>query len=89
MRDFYRAETYPTSRKTHQCIACLHEITTGETYVQQEGFLEGRPFRNRYHRECWEDMNENRIFEFMPGDFDPPQRCVEPDAARAAQEVGE
>lgn len=68
--------TSPVARKAHKCIACLHPIAAGEKHVHQTGFFDGRAFRNRFHRECWDTLNEEGEFEFSPGDLDPPERLT-------------
>jgi hypothetical protein len=72
--DFYDTPIYPTARKQHRCIACFTAITAGEKYVQQSGFYEGEAFRSRYHTECWDSLSADGIFEFTPGECEPPER---------------
>lgn len=75
MSDRFFPETRPTARKPHRCIWCYWPIPIGEQYVQQEGFFDGAPQRNRYHNECWSDLlAEGPFCEFTPGCADPPER---------------
>ena len=74
MGSFFDKPTHPRAHKQHQCIACLAEIPSRERYVQQTGFHEGKAFRNRYHNECWDYLNKEGDFEFVPGSVDPPER---------------
>lgn len=80
MSDFHNSPTRPTARKPHRCIACYVGIPLGEQYVQQTGFYDGRAYRNRYHNECWDALSEEAIFEFCPGDCEPPERLLLKDA---------
>jgi hypothetical protein len=72
--NFYDTPTHPTARKQHRCIACCARIPVGEKHVQQTGFHEGSAFRNRYHQECWDELSADLVFEFTPGDCEPPER---------------
>jgi hypothetical protein len=74
MSDFHDTPTYPKARKQHRCAPCSHIIAVGEQYVQQTGFFEGKPYRTKYHQECWDMLSEEGIFEFTPGELDPPER---------------
>ena len=74
MSDLHRDPSTPKARKAHTCIACGFKIPKGETYTQQEGFFEGRAYRNRYHGECWEKLSIDVVFEFVTGDMLPPER---------------
>lgn len=76
MGNYYRPEESFVARKQHKCIACLHAIPLGEKYIQQTGIHEDSHFRNRYHNECWDELNRDDVFEFSPGDVDPPARLV-------------
>ena len=74
MSGLNRTPTHPTARVPHRCIACLHSIPAGEKYTQQEGYYEGRAYRNRYHTECFEALAVSGSFEFSPGEISPPDR---------------
>lgn len=76
MSDFHDTPTHPTARKAHQCIACCAVIRVGEQYTQQTGFYDWRAYRNRYHNECWDALDEGGDFEFTPGVIDPPERLA-------------
>jgi hypothetical protein len=79
MSDFHDAPTTPVARKQHRCIVCYCAIERGEQYIQQTGFYEGSPYRNKYHNECWDALSEEGwIFEFTPGEGDPPKRMLIP-----------
>lgn len=77
MSEFHNDPTYPKARKPHRCSPCGYPIAIGEQYVQQTGFYEGEPYRCRYHQECWDDLSAEGIFEFSPGDGEPPPRLLE------------
>jgi len=74
MGNYYRPPTNQKARKMHKCIACLHSVPIGEEYVQQTGIHNGSSFRNKYHQECWSELNRDGVFEFSSGDLDPPER---------------
>ena len=74
MGTHYATPTRPKARKKHQCIACLWDIAEGETYICQTGHYEDRAFRNKFHVECWDELNTGGIFEFSPGELDAPER---------------
>jgi hypothetical protein len=76
MSDLHRPCTTQKARKVHNCVACGWEIPKGERYTQQEGFYEGRPYRNKYHNECWEELADRGYFEFITGDVEPPIRLI-------------
>lgn len=76
MSDFHDTPTHPKARKRHVCCACCVGIPVGEQYVQQSGFFDGSAYRNRYHQECWDALSEDGIFEFCPGDCEPPERLL-------------
>lgn len=78
MSDFFNPATTPKARKRHQCVCCYAGIPAGEQYVQQTGFYDGRPFRNKFHQECWDILCEDGEFEFTPGDGEPPERLLVP-----------
>lgn len=84
MADLHNEPTRPKARKRHRCIFCYGPIVAGEQYVQQSGFYDGAPYRNKYHAECWTELEaEGPWFEFTPGEGDWPERV------RAAQTGGE
>lgn len=90
MSDYHSTPTHPKARKEHRCIYCGGPIPTGEQYVQQTGFYDGAPYRNRYHAECYDDCaNECAYYnewEFMPYSADyPPRVLAIIDQRRAAQ----
>ena len=78
MSDFHDTPTYRIARKRHRCAACWHFIERGEKYVQQSGFYDGRAYRNRFHAECRDVLEEEARasgnFEFIPGALAPPER---------------
>lgn len=78
MSDHHCEPTRPTGRKEHRCIYCGGPIPVGEQYVQQEGFYDGAPYRNRYHAECYDDCaNEcadSYDWEFTPHNGEYPAR---------------
>ena len=74
MSDFFSPSTQPKARKIHRCVYCYAGIPVGEQYVQQTGFYDGRPFRNKFHQECWDILCEDAEFEFTPGCGEPPDR---------------
>lgn len=78
MSDLHRQPTTPKARKDHLCEACQHTIAKGEEHKQQEGYFDGRAYRNRFHFECWHELmpDENGNFEFFPGDLEPPKRLI-------------
>jgi hypothetical protein len=76
--DYHATPTKPKASKEHQCIACGWIIPKGEGYVQQEGFFDSRAYRNRYHSECWDELNAEDAFEFVTGDIEPPARLLTP-----------
>ena len=76
MSDLHREPTSPKARKCHKCVACGYKIDVGEKYRQQEGFFDGRAYRNRYHVECCELLDNEGIFEFSAGDIEPPERLI-------------
>ena len=45
--------------------------------MSQSGHYEDRAFRNKYHTECWDELNANGEFEFTPGELDLPERLRE------------
>ena len=51
-----------------------------EQYVQQEGFYDGAPYRNRYHAECYdtlaEECNHYNEWEFSPYNGEYPARVA-------------
>lgn len=77
MSDYFHPATRPKARKRHQCIACLGPIPVGEVHYHQTGFFDGSAFRNRFHVECWEALAEEGGDEFIPGDFEVPERLRE------------
>lgn len=78
MTDFYHAPTYPKAKKEHRCIYCGGPILVEERYVQQEGFYDGKPYRNRYHQECFDtcidDGKSGCDWEFTPYEGEYPER---------------
>ncbi len=74
MSDFHNPPTHPKARKPHRCDPCQAMIPQGEVYVQQTGFYEGSPYRNRYHQECWDILSADGFDEYLPGDLVPPER---------------
>ena len=86
MADHHSEPTRPTARKEHRCIYCGGPIPVGEQYVQQTGFFDGAPYRNRYHAECWTDCAEEcehyGDWEFSPHNGEWPERIRTLVAAR-------
>jgi len=74
--NFHDTPTSPKARKAHRCVACYWRIPVGEKYVQQSGFMDGHPYRNHYHQECWDCLSADGVFEFMPGECEPPERLL-------------
>lgn len=78
MADHHQTPTHPKAKKEHRCIYCGGPILVGEQYVQQEGFYDGAPYRNRYHAECYESCaDECRYYndrEFYPYNGEYPER---------------
>ena len=74
MSDLHRTPTNPTARKPHVCIGCGYIIPQGEKYVQQEGFFEGKAYRNKYHNECFDSLAEIGEFDFSAFSLNPPER---------------
>lgn len=74
MGTHFSIPTRPKARKQHVCIACDYPIAVGEIHVMQSGHHEDRAFRNRFHVECWDVLNEEGEFEFSPGELEPPGR---------------
>lgn len=93
MADYQRDATHPVARKEHRCIFCGGPILRGEQYVQQEGFYDGSPYRNRYHSECYDDCVEiGRRWgecEFTPYQHEPPERIrgIEDERREAAEKA--
>lgn len=85
MSDFHDTATYPKARKPHRCVWCYAGIPVGERYVQQTGFYEGKPYRNRYHHECWDALNDSGENEFCPGEGEIPERLLAAAAALAGE----
>jgi hypothetical protein len=61
----------------------------GEEHVQQTGIYDGRPYRNRYHTECYNTCADECAYygewEFTPHNADYPARVKAiVDARRAA-----
>lgn len=79
----------PKARKQHVCVACLAPIVAGEVHVMQSGHFEDRAFRNRFHVECWDVLNESGDFEFYPGELEPPARLTEQQPADLGARGGE
>jgi len=75
---FTGTPTHPKAKKEHRCIYCGGPILVGEQYVQQEGFYDGAPYRNRYHAECYETCAEECSYygewEFSPYNGEYPER---------------
>lgn len=85
MADYHREPTHPKARKDHRCIYCYGPIYAGESYVQQTGYYDGAPYRNRFHGECFDDCSEEARWsggEFTPGCADWPERVREAYEAR-------
>lgn len=78
MTDLHQAPTMPVAHKVHRCIRCYAAIPVGERYMQQEGFFDGRAYRDRFHNECWQSMCDqyDGDFEFVPGEGEPPERLT-------------
>ena len=78
MADYHSAPTNPKARKEHRCIYCGGPIVVAEQYVQQTGTYDGRPYRNRFHAECYEacgdECSDMGDWEFMPYSADYPER---------------
>jgi hypothetical protein len=75
--NYHTAPTRPKARKEHRCIFCGGPILVGERYMQQTGFYEGQPYRNRYHSECYETLLEEEPsgdWVFSPYSGDCPAR---------------
>lgn len=96
MSDYHGAPTHPKARKEHRCIWCGGPILAGEQHIQQTGFYDGAPYRNRYHNECWDDCAESCShygdWEFTPHSADYPERVraiVDARRAQAAPAHGE
>jgi hypothetical protein len=92
MADHHGTPTHPKAKKEHRCIYCGGPILVGEQYVQQEGFYDGAPYRNRYHAECYETCaDECRYYnewEFYPYNGEYPERIkAVVDARRAAADA--
>ena len=86
MADHHRHPTFPTARKEHRCIYCYGPIFVGEQYVQQTGYYDGAPYRNKFHSECNADVSEEAhlgSFEFPPGCADWPERVRQEHDARS------
>jgi hypothetical protein len=78
--DHHNMPTQQAARKPHKCIYCFARVEIGERYMQQTGFYEGARYRNRFHHECWDTLAEDHVFEFMPGEGEPPDRLNPPRA---------
>lgn len=78
MADYHGPLAHPKAKKKHQCIYCGGPIPVGEKYVQQEGFFDGYPYRNRYHAECYktcgDECAEYGDWEFTPYSGEVPER---------------
>ena len=84
MSDHHTTPTQPKARKEHRCIYCGGPILVGEQYVQQTGIFDSAPYRNRYHGECWDDCEDDVVWEFSPYAADYPPRVKAIVAARRA-----
>lgn len=78
MADHHSTPTHPKARKEYRCIYCGGPILAGEQYVQQTGFFDGEPYRNRYHAECYDTCAEECSYygewEFSPYNGEYPER---------------
>jgi len=78
MADHHRTPTKPTAKKEHRCIYCGGPILVGEQYVQQTGYFDGAPYRNRYHAECYDtcgsECEEYGDWEFTTYNGEFPER---------------
>ena len=74
MGDYFRPMTKLKARKQHRCECCYYPIATGEVHCMQTGYYEGDAFRNRFHVECWDALDEDGDWEFSPGSGEPPER---------------
>ena len=89
MADFINPPTHPKAGCDHRCAYCSGLIPKGETHHQQTGNYDGSWFANRYHDECWSELNASGDYEFMPGEGDIPERIVRLTAQRAQQREGQ
>lgn len=92
MADHHRTPTHQKARKEHRCIYCGGPILVREQYVQQTGFFDGEPYRNRYHAECYDACAEECAYygewEFSPYNGEYPERVkVIVDARRTARDA--
>lgn len=77
MSNYFNPQIQRVARKQQQCEGCLHSIPKSDTYIEQSGFYDGKPFRNKFHPECVEILNESTdggSYEFIPGECEPPDR---------------
>lgn len=77
MGDHFYPVQRPRAVKQHICTYCQYPIPKMELYRSQSGIWEGKPQRNKFHEECWEDLLEEGGEEFVPGGGEPPQRIVD------------
>lgn len=76
MSDLHNQPTEPIAARDHSCKFCCGLIPKGEKHYKQTGVFDGSWYSNRYHGECWEDLDSQGETEFMPGDGDVPARIV-------------
>ena len=74
MGDFFSDPKETKANKPHECIACYGKIDKGERYIFQSGHFNDEMFNSRYHKECFEELNKDGDFEFIPGEMQYPER---------------
>lgn len=74
MSDFHNPPEAPVARKKHYCSYCAGPIPQGEQHKKQTGVFDGSWYKNRYHTECWDTLNEEGVLEFSPGEGEMPER---------------
>ena len=74
MTDFYNTPTQPKAACDHKCTYCHGLLPRGEIHYKQTGNYDGDWFANRYHDECWQELNRTGEDEFMPGEGEIPDR---------------
>ena len=78
MADFYHPPTEQKARKGCKCIYCGQQILAGDLYKKQSGVFEGDWFTNRYHPECWDDLELSGDDEFCPYSNERPLAAPAP-----------
>jgi len=72
MSNFFNPPTLKKSKLNTTCMYCNQEIKKGEIYTYQKGNFEGFWQETKMHPECFENMENLAVGEYLPYDNERP-----------------